>query len=364
MDDYVEIKTENKIEPEVPKKKRKRMSVGGVYLIIVIIIIILSGVFYNQAIFHIDRVVMGTGLPVLNVEQDSAATVGSEIISMEELNSEFEKIPEELKAFTSKSDMLDRMINQKLLLNAVNELEIEISDEDINENIEELKIENGLDDEGFEKRLEEVGTTIEDLKKQTRSMLLIERYFDETIFKDLVLSTEEGKNYYDENMELFEKPDTVKVSHILISTEDRTEEEALKIVEEIKLKFDAEEFSDLVEEYSEDPGKVMNQGVYEFGAGEMVPEFEKASFALEEVNEISEPVKTTYGYHIIKLLDKNEARTLQFDEVKEDIEEALKNEIKDSKVRDLIEELREKGDITVLFKEEIVEEGLVEEVIT
>ncbi len=377
MDDYQEIKieerakdpmkefsqvSENKV-PETPKKKKK-VKFSRVLLLIIVVLVILGGVFYDETISYTSELMKSTGLVSLTMtNNDIAAVVGDEIISMEELNAEFEKIPEMMRGFTSKSDILERMINQKMLLKEVVESKIESTEEEVQKSIDELKEQNMLGDVEFKQRLEEAGTTVEEFWDQTKKIMSIEKYFDETIFKDINFSEEEVKQYYEENVDLFKVDKKVKVVHILISTEDKTEEEALEIVDEINSRLEKEEFEDLVEEYSDDPGKVANNGVYEFGRNEMVPEFEVASFDLE-VGEISEPVKTTYGYHLIKSLSQEEGRTLKLDEVKEDIQDILGNELKDLKVGSLIDELKEKYDVMVYFEETSEEEVLETEEIS
>ena len=84
----------------------------------------------------------------------------------------------------------------------------------------------------------------------------------------------------------------------------------------------------------------------------MVPEFEQASFALKNTDDISEPVKTDYGYHIIKLHGKKQAKTLEFEEVEQEIKEILEGEIKNQKAQQAVDDLREKYDVEVFYYEE------------
>ena len=96
----------------------------------------------------------------------------------------------------------------------------------------------------------------------------------------------------------------VNVAHILISTQDKSEEEALTQVKEIKSQVTKENFAELAKKYSQDKGSVVNGGSLGwFGKGLMVPEFEESAFSLN-VGEISDPVKTQFGYHLIYLIDK------------------------------------------------------------
>lgn len=115
---------------------------------------------------------------------------------------------------------------------------------------------------------------------------------------------------------VFAKPpvEEVRASHILICGQgdsncksNRTQEEALRLTEEIYEKVNETNFAELAEEYSEDPSAKQNSGdLGWFGKGTMVKEFEDAAFALK-VGEVSKPIKTQFGYHIIKLTDRKAA---------------------------------------------------------
>jgi len=113
-----------------------------------------------------------------------------------------------------------------------------------------------------------------------------------------------AEEYYLANPDEFMTPEILDVSHILVSTETRSEEDGLALIEEVasRLATDPGQFDALVAEFSEDPAKVSNQGRYpQMKRGDMVKPFEEAAFALQQPGEISDPVKTSYGYHLIRL---------------------------------------------------------------
>jgi len=132
-----------------------------------------------------------------------------------------------------------------------------------------------------------------------------------------------AKEYYLGHPEEFMYPEMRDVSHILISTETRSEEEAQAIIEDIetRLSEDPARFDDLVVEFSEDPAKTNNKGRYpQMKRGDMVKPFEDAAYALENEGEISEPVKTSYGYHIIRLNRRMPPAPVPFDQIKDQLE--------------------------------------------
>lgn len=178
-----------------------------------------------------------------------------------------------------------------------------VSDKEINEKIDELKEQLGSN---FEMALLQYGYKDEDdLKETFRTGLMQEK----AAVKDVKVTEKEVKEYYDNY-----KPQ-IKARHILVEDE--------KTAKEVKKKLDeGAKFEDLAKEYSKDPGSAANGGdLGWFGPGRMVPEFETAAYALK-VNEISEPVKSEKGYHIIQVTDKKEKKS--FDEMKDKMEYELK----------------------------------------
>ena len=125
--------------------------------------------------------------------------------------------------------------------------------------------------------------------------------------------------YYLANPEAFMTEEFVDVSHILVNSENRSAEEALQLASSIreKLLADPARFEELVLEYSDDPSKGANRGRFvKTKRGQMVKAFEEKAFAMENAGDISEPVETTYGYHIIRLNQKFPAGPVPFEDVK------------------------------------------------
>lgn len=110
----------------------------------------------------------------------------------------------------------------------------------------------------------------------------------------------EIEKYYQDNRVRFTSPESVMASHILLRVDDKNKAEAVAAkMKELRSQLTTQNFSDLAKKHSEDPGSKTKGGdLGEFQKGRMVPEFEKAAFGLK-VGEISEPIKTDYGYHII-----------------------------------------------------------------
>lgn len=125
--------------------------------------------------------------------------------------------------------------------------------------------------------------------------------------------------YYQLHQEEMLTPVKIDVSHILISMKERSQEDALELATSLyqQIEGDPSKFDELVSEYSDDPSAVSNGGhFYDVERGDMVEAFDKASFDLQEA-EISSPVKSIFGYHIIRLDAHKPAGKLSFDDVKQ-----------------------------------------------
>ncbi|MGB2330314.1 MAG: SurA N-terminal domain-containing protein [Pseudomonadales bacterium] len=137
------------------------------------------------------------------------------------------------------------------------------------------------------------------------------------------------KRYYEETQDLYTKAERRRVSHILISAVDGEDPSlAQERMQKIQSRLDSgEDFSALAQELSEDPGSAGNGGDLGFvEAGIFVPTFEAAAFELTQTGEVSEPIETQFGLHLIKLTELTEAETSAFSEVAEEVEKAFRED--------------------------------------
>jgi peptidyl-prolyl cis-trans isomerase C len=150
------------------------------------------------------------------------------------------------------------------------------------------------------------------------------KYWREHALKDVFLakavkdkvSEDEAKKFYDERASQMSGEEEVQASHILVKTEETAKQVAQKLLA-------GGDFAALAKEFSEDPGSKDKGGVLGyFGKGQMVKEFELVAFSMEK-GETSQPVKTQFGYHIIKVMDKRKKEPPKFDEVKAEILERM-----------------------------------------
>ena len=156
--------------------------------------------------------------------------------------------------------------------------------------------------------------------------------------KDLKATDAELKEYYQKNKERFkDMPERIRVRHILLPDEDKAKD-ILKKIET------GEDFAKLAEEYSICPSAKNGGDLGYFSRGRMAPLFEEAAFKLKK-GEVSDIVRTSFGYHIIKKEDHKQAGASSFSDVKFEIEQTVIFQKKDQKIRDLIAQLKSKAKI-------------------
>ena len=149
----------------------------------------------------------------------------------------------------------------------------------------------------------------------------------------ITVSDDEAQKFYTENQKLFVQQERVHARHILVSGDT----ELAKVVYELK---SGASFDEVAKKYSIDPGSAQNGGdLGEFPRGVMVPEFEKAAFELKNPGDVSEPVKTQFGYHIIKLEERIPESPSPFEEVKPRILQELRDQKTQQVLQDKSKEL-------------------------
>lgn len=216
-----------------------------------------------------------------------------------------------------KKGLVDQLIERQVILNEAKKRNIQVTDAQVEEKLAEIK--KGFpNDEAFQKALTDNQMKIEDLKVRVREGLTVEGV-QKAVAANVAVTDKDVSDYYAKNEATYKKPEEVKASHILIKDEKKAKE----ILAKLKAGGD---FAALAKENSEDPGSGAQGGdLGYFGKGRMVPEFEKSAFSLKP-GQMSDLVKSQFGYHIIKVVDRQPARTQPLAEVKEDIKKNIEKE--------------------------------------
>ena len=237
------------------------------------------------------------------------ASFGEHTITLGEFNQLWEEVPEEYKLQLDKSMVLDQMISEKLLIQEAKDMGLE-EDKDI----------------------------LEQIKKMTEQILaqaLIER----EILDKIGVNDEEFLDYYEQNKDSFTEKEQVHLYNILLETE----EEAQNVLERLKA---GEDFSEIAIEKSSGPSAAQGGDLDYVAKGTIIPEIEEVIFALE-LEELSEVVKTDFGFHILKITEKKAETVKTLEEVREEIVQTLLPEKQKEAFDNLLEELKGKVEIEI-----------------
>lgn len=242
-----------------------------------------------------------------------------------------------------KRQLLDDLVEQKVLEQKAKELKLFKDDKEISD--ETLKIidtnyKAGKTDEEYKKWLSDNKLTQEVIDNVARFEVVGNRIF-EYLIKDVAVTDDEIKNYYNTNMSSYtEKPNTMEVSHILVLTEE--------LAKTVKEKLDkGEDFAALANQYSIDTEANKTGGALgeiQYNDQDYDPTFVLSAMVLKE-GEISQPVLTQFGYHIIKVTKKTEYPILPMDKVKDDIKDQLLSQAQEAKYYTTLTEWKDKAGI-------------------
>lgn len=245
------------------------------------------------------------------MENKVLATISGIEITESDLNSMIMKYPEDKRAMFASEMAKKQLLEQMISFDLINKLGNEMK---INET-------------------EEYKANLAQVEKDLLTQTTINK-----VLAEVTVTDDEAKKYYDEHKNEFEQPATVSAKHILVDNEE--------LCSDVKSKIENGElsFEEAARQYSTCPSKEQGGNLGVFGRGMMVPEFEEAAFGLE-LEKVSEPVQTQFGYHLIKVDTKNEPKTSEFNDVKNQIIQKLIQENQEKKYLDLMKELEAKYDV-------------------
>ncbi|MEJ2222305.1 MAG: peptidylprolyl isomerase, partial [Desulfobacterales bacterium] len=247
-----------------------------------------------------------------------------------------------------KNEVLESLIERELLFQESNKKGIQVISEAVSNQLQKIK-QRYPNPEEFKKLLSSMGLTESDVLSQIARGMAIQELIDKEVAEKIKVSDEETKSFYDRNPQLFQQPEQVKASHILIKVQsnapDEQKAEARKKIETVQQKVQkGEDFATLAKTYSEGPSGPRGGDLGYFRRGQMVKPFEEAAFSLKP-NETSDIVETQFGYHLIKVDDKKPATKMAYAEVKDRLSEHLKKQKTDSETNAYIETLRKDAKI-------------------
>lgn len=250
-------------------------------------------------------------------------------------------------------NMTDTLIANILLNNAAEASSLAVSDAELDKKITEIKA--GVPEgQSLEDILATNKVDFSEWKKDLRSQMLVSKLVEEKTASVEEATPVEAATFYQENLDAFKTPESVRASHILIAVkpDDTDATKAEKKAKIIKLKNQiaaGASFETVAAENSDCPSSQRGGDLGSFSRGQMVPEFEKVAFT-QEVGTVSDVVETQFGYHLIKVTDHQPESTQSLSEVSENLINYLTNQKKQKALADYIGTLRKSANI-VLHKQ-------------
>jgi peptidyl-prolyl cis-trans isomerase C len=250
-------------------------------------------------------------------------------------------------------DVLDQIVSYKLLTQESKARQIAASDMEVDERMKEIQAQFPSED-AFKQMLTSRKTTIEQVRGDIRQDLTVQKLITSAIADKVAVKPEQVTDFYAKNPDQFKQPERVRASHILITVpkdadpaaKNAARTKAADILKDVKA---GKDFAALAKQHSQDPGSGQNGGdLGFFQQGQMVGPFNDVAFKLAP-GQVSELVETEFGFHIIKVVEKQVARTVPLDEVRPRLEQYLERMNREQETDAFVNGLKTRGKIEILI---------------
>jgi peptidyl-prolyl cis-trans isomerase C len=249
--------------------------------------------------------------------------------------------------------VLDQIVGYKLLQQEAKARKVAVPDAEIEARLGEIKKQFPSEDV-FMQTLIERKMTLEQIRTDTREDMAVGRLIEAEIADKVAVKPEQVQDFYDKNPDQFKQPERVRASHILISVPQNADAaakteargKAEQVLKDLKA---GKDFAALAKQHSQDPGSAVQGGdLGFFQQGQMVGPFNDAAFGLAP-GATSDLVETQFGYHIIRVAEKQPARAIPLDDVRPKVEDFLKNRNREEQTEAFVKGLRAKGKVEILI---------------
>ena len=249
--------------------------------------------------------------------------------------------------------VLDQLIGYKVLVQETRARKVAVPDADVDARIGQIRGQFPSEAE-FTQMLTQRNLTLEQVKSDARQDMAIAKLIEDEIASKVAVKPEQVTDFYAKNPDQFKQGESVRASHILISvpkgadaaTKAQARDKAEQVLKEVK---GGGDFAALAKQHSADPGSAANGGdLGFFQQGQMVGPFNDAAFSLAP-GTISDLVETDFGFHIIKVAEKKEGRTIPLEEVRPQVEQYLERLNRQEQTETFVNGLKAKGKIEILI---------------
>ena len=255
---------------------------------------------------------------------------------------------DELEVF--RSDVLDQLIAEELLYQAALRQSLTVSEQSVASQFQQIRAQFDTA-ERWQEALEANDTSESELREQIRRNDLIQQLMMTALADTAEVTEAEVRRFYDENPQFFDQGEQIAARHIIVSTQGMTSDEEIAAargrMEDIRRQIvEGGDFAELAREYSEDGSAAQGGDLGSFGRGMMVPEFEAVAFALEP-GEISEVVRTQFGFHVVEVTEKLDSGLIPIDQVSGSIRQYLGQQRQADAIEDYVDQLRDEATIVI-----------------
>ena len=251
-------------------------------------------------------------------------------------------------------DVLDQLVDYKLLVQESRTRKIAATDAEVDERVKEIQ-KNFPSEDAFNQMLASRKTTIDQVRADIRQDITVQKLIANEITADkTAVKPEQVTDFYAKNPDQFKQPERVRASHILIMVPEKADAatkaaaraKADDILKEVKA---GKDFAALAKEHSQDPGSAQNGGdLGFFQQGQMVGPFNDVAFKLAP-GSVSDLVETQFGFHIIKVAEKQTGRTVPLEEVRPQLEQYLERQNREHQTDAFVNGLKAKGKVEILI---------------
>ena len=256
---------------------------------------------------------------------------------------------EEIKE--TERQILNQMIDEKLVNQEAERLEIEITEKEVTMASKEVRDRAQLTKEQFEQALAEDGMTMEAYQKQLRDEMKKMRLIDQEIKAKVFVTKKEIDEYYKAHKDEYNAPPEVRLQQILLLTPAEATPQEVQQVRERAEQIHAaikqgEDFNAMVKNYSQDATAATGGDMGVFRQGELFSALDEAAFTLT-VGEVSPVIQTPRGFHIIRILDKKDRKQMTEEEKRDEIDALLYNQKVEGAIKKWIKELKKKSYVVI-----------------
>ncbi|MCF8144622.1 MAG: SurA N-terminal domain-containing protein [Deltaproteobacteria bacterium] len=291
------------------------------------------------------------------------AIVNNEVITLYELNGKIRELtgfsPRELKErsedmyIETRRKVLNDLIDQKIALEKIRELEITVSPEEVDQAIERVKADNQLDQEGLLAQLKERGTSYEAYRKSIKTELERMRLISYEVQSKIMLKEEDIEKYYKEHIDEFTSGGKIRLALIFLRQADPTDKEEVRNLYQraqdiYKMIENGEDFGNLARKFSSGPGAKDGGDLGTFKLSELNPEMAEQIKGLS-AGDVAKPIIRPEGIQIIKVVEKDAEGVKSLEQVRNAIQSILYREELERRYSAWISELRDKAYTKIIF---------------